>query len=83
MITTITPITNVEVVPAVAASMIQSFIDGITFPWTGATNERLDTKGAEYVAFAYTAIGAVIGSKITRSRLAADSEAEPLIGIFF
>jgi hypothetical protein len=63
--------------------MIQNFVDGFTFPWTGATTERMDAKGTEYVAAAYTAVGLVIGSKVTRSRLSSDPSAEPMIGLFF
>jgi uncharacterized membrane protein AbrB (regulator of aidB expression) len=83
MISTINASTHVETVPATEASMIQNFVDGITFPWTGAVTERMDAKGTEYVAFAYAAVGAVIGSKVTRSRLAANPDSEPFIGLFF
>jgi hypothetical protein len=83
MITTITAITNVEVVPATSPGIIQELVDGITFPFTGAANERLDVAGARWSAAAWAAVGAVIGSKATRSRLNSDPEAAPVLGIFF
>lgn len=83
MITKITAVTNVEVQPTTTASMIQNFVDGVTFPFTGATEERMDSPGTRYVAAAWTAIGIIIGSKVTRSRLNTDPSAEPVLGVFF
>jgi len=83
MISKITATTNVEVVPTTKASMLQDLVDGLTFPFNGATEERMDSPGTRWVAVAYTAVGTIIGSKVTRSRLNTDPTAEPVLGVFF
>jgi len=83
MISTITAGTNVEVKPATAATMLQDFVDGLTWIWSGAAAERMDVTGARNVAAAYFTVGTAVGSKVTRSRLQSDPSAEPMLGIWF
>lgn len=62
---------------------ISTTIDGLLFPWTGATNEVIDKKGAMGTAIGYAAVGLIVGSKVTRSRLTNDPSAEPMLGFLF
>jgi hypothetical protein len=82
MITTIATTTPFgETLPATMPGVVQKCIDGLTFPFTGTAQQRMDVVGVRYAVVLYSLASMILASKVTRNRVA--NGADPILSVLF